>query len=187
MTMRVGDPDGHGAYGRLDREDGQVRCHECGQWWQHLATHARLAHGLTAAAYRQAHGLGATTPLVGDDTRARMRASFEPRRDQHLADLDAHRDAAAAAARSRSHTRAEPWAPEIRARRQEVGRATRSADLTPQQAALLGDGIDLQQWADAARSLRADGVTLAALARSADISPATVSQRLRRYPPRTRK
>lgn len=60
-----GDRDGHGRYGVLDQDDrGWLLCHECGHWWRHLAAHVR-AHGLHARDYRAAHGLPATTRLVG--------------------------------------------------------------------------------------------------------------------------
>ncbi|WP_300265518.1 hypothetical protein [Microbacterium sp.] len=180
-----GAPDGHGRYGMLEADDGKLRCHECGEWRAHLATHARLAHDITAAEYRERHGLGATTRLVGTAVREKMRVAYDRNRDLHLAVLEQHRDPGLAAANSRSHTKSAPWAPEVRAKRQAVGRARRSPDLTPEQARRLGDGIDLQQWADAARELLAEGATIAAIARaSGGIMGTTVAQRLRRYPPR---
>lgn len=165
-------------------EEGRPICHVCSAAVDHLARHAHAHHGMRAAEYRESHGLGATTVLVSDAVRAKLRAAYARKRDQHLADLDAHRDPAKAAARSRSHTKTEPWAPEVRIKRQQVGRASRSRDLTADQAATLRTGHDLQAWADSARTLRASDVSLAAIARASEITPATVSQRMRRYPPR---
>lgn len=182
--MIYGQPDGYGRYGILEQDDdGRLLCHECGQWWQHLATHARLAHDITAAEYRHAHGLGTTTRLVGLQARERMAAAYDRHRDTHLAALERSRNPREAVAQSLSH-RGGQWAPEVRAKRRAAGRASRSVDLTPPQLDYLGDDTDLQQWADRARRLLTDGVTQAALARAADITPAAVAQRLRRYPAR---
>ncbi|ABR10498.1 hypothetical protein MPMin1_gp68 [Microbacterium phage Min1] len=179
-----GSPIDEGRYGILDRDDdGRPLCHVCGDARDQLATHARQTHGITAAEYRDRYGLGATTRLVSTAASARMRAAWDRHADQHLAALDEHRDPAAAAARSRAHTKDAPWAPEVRARRQQTGRATRTPDLTPEQVATLGDGVDLQAWADAARALLSRGASQMAIARACDIAPATVAQRLRRYPP----
>lgn len=73
--MILGDPDGYGRYGHLDvADDGGLVCHECGRSVRHLATHARLAHALTAAIYRERHGLGRSLPLVCPDVAAGMSA-----------------------------------------------------------------------------------------------------------------
>lgn len=56
--MRVGDPDGYSIYGQVEEFDGRLVCHECGRMFVQLATHLYGAHGITAAAYREAHGLG---------------------------------------------------------------------------------------------------------------------------------
>lgn len=54
---RAGDPDGHGQYGILDVDEESVLCHECGRRLRGLGTHLLKAHGMTAAEYRDAHGL----------------------------------------------------------------------------------------------------------------------------------
>lgn len=54
---RVGDRDGFGRYGVLDRDKDGVTCHECGRRFAGLCQHAVMAHGMTAAEYRVAHGL----------------------------------------------------------------------------------------------------------------------------------
>lgn len=178
--MRIGDPDGHGRYGILDHDDGRVLCHECGRWWQHLATHLAGRHGIAAADYRQAHGLPFTLPLVGRQVRDAMSAAWERNRPSHLAALDASRDPSAATEASRS--RAKPWAPATVAARQRTG-AARRIDLTTDQVERLGDPTDLPAWCLAARALiGSDGVSMAAIARASGLATATVSQRLRRYP-----
>ncbi|MHA7134186.1 hypothetical protein [Oerskovia turbata] len=181
MTPRVGDPDGHGRYAQLERDDdGRLLCHECGTWWQDLATHVRGAHGIPAA-YRQAHGLGATTRLVGDGPRERMRAAYAARTDDPRGRLAATRDPVTARA-----TGPATWAPQTRAARAATARARRGRTLTPEETARLADvEHDLQAWADRARDLLAQpDVSARSLADAADIATPTVHQRLRRYPAR---
>jgi hypothetical protein len=182
VSPRVGDPDGHGHYAQLERDDeGRLLCHECGTWWHHLATHARGAHGIPAAAYRQAHGLGATTRLVGDGPRERMRTAYAARTDDPRGRLAATRDPDAARA-----TGPTTWAPETRAARAARNRARRGRALAPDEASRLADvEHDLQAWADRARELLAQpDVSARSLADAADIAVPTVHQRLRRYPAR---
>lgn len=180
--MRVGDPDGHGRYAQLERDDeGRLLCHECGTWWQHLATHVRGAHGIPAAEYRRAHGLGATTRLVGDGVRERMRTAYAARGDEPLRRLAAGRDPDTARTRMTGQ-----WAPQTRAARSATARARRGRALTSDEMQRLADAdYDLQTWADRARELLAlPGVTTRSLADAADIAMPTVHQRLRRYPAR---
>lgn len=47
-----------------DDDGGRVQCHVCGQWRVALGPHARLAHGLSADAYRAAFDLGRHTSLA---------------------------------------------------------------------------------------------------------------------------
>lgn len=61
---RVGEPDGYGIYGVLDRDDDSVLCHECGKRPRSLGAHLGPAHGMTAVEYRAAHGLPRGIPLV---------------------------------------------------------------------------------------------------------------------------
>lgn len=73
--------------------------------------------------------------------------------------------------------------PEVMAGYQDRGRTRRGRVLTPSETATLGDGLDLQAWADAARVLlQLEGVTATSLAQASEIALATVHQRLRRYP-----
>lgn len=63
-STRVGDPAGHGEYGRMTRQQDSALCHECGGWYASVATHARAAHGLSADEYRRQFGLARRQPLV---------------------------------------------------------------------------------------------------------------------------
>lgn len=72
--MRVGDRDGFGEFGVLDESSDGLLCHECGRRFAHLGLHVTRAHGLPAAAYRQAHGL-AGRGLVAQRTRERITAN----------------------------------------------------------------------------------------------------------------
>ncbi|TWP34493.1 hypothetical protein [Leekyejoonella antrihumi] len=67
--MNVGEQDGHGRYGVLDEDDDGLLCHECGRRFTHLGLHAWKGHGVTAAAYRRAHGLARSRGLVVSGTR----------------------------------------------------------------------------------------------------------------------
>ncbi|EGT5595531.1 hypothetical protein B7O34_13575 [Corynebacterium striatum] len=62
--MKPGDKDGHGRYGYLDGDDERIICHECGGLYRALAPHLIKAHGMTAAEYKQAHGLPRGMGLV---------------------------------------------------------------------------------------------------------------------------
>ena len=61
---QVGEPDGYGRYGIMERAEDGALCHECGGWYVSVGAHAGPAHGMTAAQYRQAHGLARTQPLI---------------------------------------------------------------------------------------------------------------------------
>ena len=64
-----------GTVGRLDYDalTDALCCHVCGEWKRNLAQHARLAHRLSADAYRALAGLNRTTKLVTPTMRARLR------------------------------------------------------------------------------------------------------------------
>lgn len=92
----VGDPDGFGRFGILDRDEDTVVCHECGRGFRMLVQHLRQAHGTSVADYRRAHGLPATLPLtcldtsrtIGRQSKARVGTdswrTFEEARDRSL-------------------------------------------------------------------------------------------------------
>lgn len=185
--MKYGDPDGHGHYGMLETdEDGLLVCHECGEPWQHLATHARATHSLLAADYRERHGLARTRTLVAPATADRMRDAWEDNREAHMSAIEQARDPQKARLRSPVGHKGQgrgSSAPEVLAGYQQRARARRGRKLTTEEAATLGGGLDLQAWADAARVLlEQDGVTSRSLAEASDIAVSTVAQRLRRYP-----
>ncbi|MDK8844649.1 MucR family transcriptional regulator [Corynebacterium striatum] len=67
--MKPGDKDGHGRYGYLDGDDTHIICHECGGLYRALAPHLIKAHDMTAAEYKEAHGLPRGMGLVAPETR----------------------------------------------------------------------------------------------------------------------
>lgn len=66
VAREVGDADGCGRYGVLDETPDGLLCHECGRSFKHLGLHAYKAHGLTAAEYRDAHGLSRRGLVASD-------------------------------------------------------------------------------------------------------------------------
>ncbi|WP_081477409.1 MucR family transcriptional regulator [Kocuria rhizophila] len=68
-TVNVGEKDGHGHYGVVDEEADGLLCHECGRRFTHLGLHAWKRHELTAAEYREAHGLARSRGLVASGIR----------------------------------------------------------------------------------------------------------------------
>lgn len=174
-------PDGHGRYGILDVDvDGRVICHECGLSWSHLATHLRGTHGIAAAAYREAHGLGPGLALVGEETRARMAAAWERHAEAHTADLEGSRDLDRARA---SNRKGRTWTAQERAARQVANRRRTGRDLTTDEVARLGDPTSIPAWVVVARELIAlDDVSAASIARVSGIAIPTVYQRIRLHP-----
>lgn len=177
----IGSPLGHARFGEVVYDDdGLLVCGECGKTWRQLATHVRGAHGMTATQYREKYGLGRRTPLVSAEVQQKLHEHTMSRIEDVRRDLDAHRDTRKATQASLQTV----WAPETRAKRQKVAHSRRGADLSPEQRAQLAvHDTDLQAWADAARRLLDRGFTQSAIARASGLSPATISQRLRRYPP----
>lgn len=93
---RTGQPVGAGVYGRLSEdEEGRLICHECGKSYLSLAAHVYLAHGMTAAEYRDTYELPRSTKLAAASVRERIgRSSARP---ENLARLARARDPQAAA------------------------------------------------------------------------------------------
>lgn len=93
---RIGQPVGAGVYGRLTEDtEGRLICHECGGAYLSLAAHAYLAHGMTAAEYRETYEIPRTTKLTAPSVRERIsRSSARP---ENLARLARARDPQAAA------------------------------------------------------------------------------------------
>jgi hypothetical protein len=71
--LGLGDPDGYGRYGVLAEQPGGLVCHECGRTFPSLGLHAYRGHGMTAARYRERHGLQRTAGLIAADLRGRIR------------------------------------------------------------------------------------------------------------------
>lgn len=94
---RIGQPVGAGVYGRISVDaEGRLICHECGGAYLSLAAHAYLAHGMTAAEYRDVYEIPRSTKLAAAGVRERIgRSSARP---ENLARLARVRDPKAAAA-----------------------------------------------------------------------------------------
>lgn len=96
VVSRVGQPVGAGVYGRVEETpDGRLVCHECGEAYLSLAAHILLAHGLSAAEYREVYEIPRTTRLVA--ARIRERTGARASRSVNLERLAAARDPQAAA------------------------------------------------------------------------------------------
>jgi len=50
-----------------DPASDRLQCLVCGKWFKSLATHLLMAHGITASAYREQHGILWTTPLTNKE------------------------------------------------------------------------------------------------------------------------
>ena len=77
--MELGDADGHGRYGMLDETSDGLVCHECGRAFPNLGLHAWRGHGMTAAQYREAHGLQRGRGLVSSQLRQRIQTNAKAR------------------------------------------------------------------------------------------------------------
>lgn len=84
---RIGQPVGAGVYGRIaEDEEGRLICHECGKAYLSLAAHVYLAHGMTAAEYRDTYEIPRTTKLAAPSVRERIsRSSSKPEACERLA------------------------------------------------------------------------------------------------------
>ncbi|GAB3622597.1 hypothetical protein GCM10027418_06790 [Mariniluteicoccus endophyticus] len=159
--------------------DGRLICHDCGKGVRHLATHARMAHGYaTAEDYREAHGLARVVRLVSADASAAMSEAWEKGRSWREPLLAEVRTPGEATKASLGRPlRAGAIAGKSRAA------ASRRRDLTPEQAASLGDWYDIEGWVVRARRVMAEtGLGAHAIARACGVSQGAVQGRLRRYP-----
>ena len=178
--MRYGQADGWGRYGLLDvDEDGRLVCHECGGVFDHLSTHVASAHGMTSAAYREAHGLARSVPLVSERVRGRMRGAWERNAGLHLRELEQHRDPETARAESMQVTAGRARTPGALASYRE--HRERRASRLPDEIAAQLQGLTVDEWCRVAARLLEDGWRLAACARAAGISPGAGEQRMRRW------
>lgn len=162
-------------YGHLDISGGRLICHECGETFLHLATHARATHDLDSYEYRVRWGLGVTTSLVAPAVAAELsRKASQPHR---LAHLEAVRDPA----RLQANRGEQSWRPEVVRKAVERGEAQRRA-IPGDLIASLPVWTDLIPWAHAAHRIIDAGYSTSELARTVGRPPATVAQRLRRHP-----
>ena len=67
------EPSGKSIKGALEVDDNcdELKCHECGDWFENLADHIHKDHHITAREYKLRHGLKFTAALVGERTRLR--------------------------------------------------------------------------------------------------------------------
>lgn len=69
--------------GELETDGVRARCHECGEWFDHLGHHVRTTHGMSCDEYRDAWGLSRKTGLIGPRLRE-MRVKAAKERDEEL-------------------------------------------------------------------------------------------------------
>lgn len=173
-----GAADGHARYGILDSaEDGRLICHECGRGVWHLTSHLHTAHQQHPTAYRQAHGLPRTVPLVATPILEHLSEEWAGHASLHLANLEATRDPARAAVASRGQ---HPKSAYTRAHM----RHPRGRSLTANEISLLDAAPDLATWARIARGLLDDGASSTTISTATGILPTTVSARVTRLAPR---
>lgn len=89
--MEVGASGGHGQHRVLDEDAEGLLCHECGDRFTYLGLHGWKRHGVTAAAYREAHYLSSRRGLVVSTTREAIVANARrlfPDREAFIAARD---------------------------------------------------------------------------------------------------
>ena len=127
---RFGDPDGHGRYGILDEDPDGLLCAHCGTRHRHLGLHVWKAHGLTAAQYRETHGLLRSRGLVAQDLRLVMATNAGAHYGENAGLARSRDPARASAARLARKMPASAQEAEGRDRRMaEVGRSARRATV----------------------------------------------------------
>jgi len=121
--LSVGDPDGYGSFAELDDDGHTVGCHECGRRSRNLGLHVRV-HAMTAAEYRQAHGLSTGQALIPADL-ARELAEHSRNSSTSLAALAANRDPDRARAANTTEGRSRPQRRAVRRRTAATARLGR--------------------------------------------------------------
>ena len=68
------EPSGKSIKGAIELSDdgGQLKCHECGGWFENLSAHALYDHKLKAREYKIKHGLKLGASLVNEERRLKM-------------------------------------------------------------------------------------------------------------------
>ncbi len=177
----MGDPDGYGTFAELDDDGHTVGCHECGRRSRNLGLHVRVHGGMTAAGYRQAHGLSTGQALIPADL-ARELAEHSRNSPTSLAALAANRDPDRARAANTTEGRSRPQRRAVRQRTAATARLGRP--LTVAQTTQLTRAITLDEWAQIARRFVGTGASHRSIAAATGVPASTVSQRLTRLAPR---
>ena len=68
----------------VSTDGNQLKCHECGSWFENLNAHIRSAHKLKTADYKTKHGLKQGSALVGEATRLKLIAASSKNGHQTL-------------------------------------------------------------------------------------------------------
>lgn len=97
-------PSGKSVRGALEYDSisDLLRCHECGNWETHLASHVRYVHKMPARTYKIKHALAQKTSLINESIRRQMIASSH---NSSAAWIEKACVAAAAAKKTRGYKR----------------------------------------------------------------------------------
>lgn len=127
-AVNLGDRDGFGTYGTVDEDADGLLCHECGHRFAHLGLHAWRGHGMTAAIYREAHGLARSRGLVAAETRSTIVDNARRNLTNRPQFVEARDPAAATAARLANGSGLSPAG--LAASRSRPGRGRRGTVVT---------------------------------------------------------
>lgn len=159
----VGDQSGHGTYGRLEADGYGVLCHECGESFVALGIHAQRVHGLSAAEYRDKHGIeGSLRTPQGTGPRRKPKVCRGCGRTVSI----------------RRKTCDECWAIEVARRAARPLPRPRWRELTPDEGTALV-AAEGEQLEELVRALQADRVPSKAIGQVLGLSP---HQMVLRYP-----
>ncbi|WP_433358705.1 MucR family transcriptional regulator [Streptosporangium sp. CA-115845] len=181
MMLAYGDPDGYATYGQLTyTDDGErVICHECGEAKRALGTHAWYAHQITAAQYRERHGLSVGRGLAAPVTAEKFSANGK--REPALRALASSRDPGRARAANRPGGQ---YRAESLAIKSAIGKRARlGRPLSAGEVERLAEADSIEAWAAIAWELLDDGASRGSIARGTGVKLPTVHQRVNRFPP----
>lgn len=128
--------------------DDLIRCLECGRMFRQIGSHLTRAHGISAADYRQKHGLPARHSLAS----AAYRAAQAEATSRRIADGSLRPDPIAASEAARTAGRGQRTAEDL-ARQADIARAIPRPQLPP--GAKRADGRDADRAREVQRLRRA--------------------------------